>query len=83
MQEELDSVLRKIKNRKSAVLDEIPPEVRKTKELDDIQLRLCNAVYNQNIIDRSTKGCILPFPYKGDLGLAKETHRLPISLSSV
>ena len=32
MQEELDSVLRKIKNRKAAGLDEIPQEVWKTRE---------------------------------------------------
>ena len=31
----------------------------------------CNAVYNQNPIDRWMKGCILPFSKKGDLGLAK------------
>ena len=30
-----------------------------------------DAVYNQNPIDRWMKGCILPFPKKGDLGLAK------------
>ena len=64
-QEELDSVLRKIKNRKAAGLDEIPPEVWKTRQFDDILLRHCNAVYNQNPIDRWTKGCILPFPKKG------------------
>ena len=34
-QEELDSVLIKIKNRNAARLDEIPPEVWKTKEFDD------------------------------------------------
>ena len=44
--EELDSVLRKIKNRKAAGLDEIPPEVWKTKQFDDILLRHWNAVYN-------------------------------------
>ena len=37
-QEELDSVLRKIKNRKAAGLDEIPPEVWKTRKFDDILL---------------------------------------------
>ena len=37
-QEELNSVLRKIKNRKAAGLDEIPPEVWKTKQFDDILL---------------------------------------------
>ena len=70
-QEEHDSVLRKIKNRKAAGLDELPSEVWKTKESDDILLRHCNAVYNQNIIDKWTKRCILPFPKKGDLGIVK------------
>ena len=60
---ELDSVLRKIKNRKAAGLDEIPPVVWKTRQLDDIPLRHCNA-------DRWMKGCILLFPKKGDLKLA-------------
>ena len=68
-QEELDSVLEKLKNRKATGLDEIPPEVWKTRQFDDILLRHCNAVYNQNQIDRWMKGCILPFPKKGDLGL--------------
>ena len=31
----------------------------------------CNAVFNPNMIDRWTKGCILPFPKKDDLGIAK------------
>ena len=69
--EELDSVLRKIKNRKAAGLDEIPPEVWKTRQFDDILLRHWDAVYNQKPIDRWMKGCILPFPKKVDLGLAK------------
>ena len=69
--EELDSVLRKNENRKAVGLDEIPPEVWKTRQFHDLLLRHCNAVYNQNPIDRWMKGCILPFPKKGDLGLAK------------
>ena len=68
MQEELDSVLRKIKNRKAAGLYEILPEVWKTREFDDILLRYCNAIYNQNTMD---KGMHPSFPKKGDLGLAK------------
>ena len=59
-QEELDSVLRKIKNRKAAGLDEIPPEVWKTRQFDDILLRHCNAVYNQNPIDRWIKDAYSP-----------------------
>ena len=69
--EGLYSVLRRIKNKKAAGLDEIPPEVWKTRQFDDILLRQCNAVYSQNRIERWTKECILPFPKKGDLGLAK------------
>ena len=69
--EELDSVLRQIKNRKAAGLDEIPPEVWKSRQFDDILLRHCNTVYNQNPIDRWMKGCFHPFPKKGDLWLAK------------
>ena len=69
--EEPDLVLRKIKNRKAAGLDETPPEVWKTRRFDHILLRQCNAVYNQNPIDRWMKGCILPFPKKGESGLAK------------
>ena len=78
-QEELDPVLRKIKNRKAAGLDEILPEVWKTRQFDDILLRYCNAVYNQNPIDRSMKGCILPFPKKGDLGLAKNYRSITLT----
>ena len=78
-QEELNSVLRKIKNRKAAGLDEIPPEVWKTRQFDDILLRHCNTVYNQNPIDRWMKGCILPFPKKGDLGLAKNYRGITLT----
>ena len=78
-QEELDSFLRKIKNRKAAGLDEIPPEVWKTRQFDDILLRHCNAVYNQKPIDRWMKGCILPFPKKGDLRLAKNCRGITLT----
>ena len=77
--EELDSVLRKIKNRKAAGLDEIPPEVWKTRQFDDILLRHCNAVYNQNPIDRWMKGSILPSPKKVDLGLAKNYRGITLT----
>ena len=69
MQEELNLVLRKIKNRKAAGL-EVPPEVWKTREFDDILLWHCNSIYNQNTIDSWTKGCILLFLKKGDLEFA-------------
>ena len=78
-QEELESVLRKIKNWKPAGLDEIPPEVWKTRQFDDILLRHCNAVDNQNTIDRWMKGYILPFPKKGDLGLAKNYRGITLT----
>ena len=79
--EEHDSVLRKIKNRKAAGLDEIPPpEVWNTRQFDDILLRHCNAVCNQNPIYRWMKGCILPFPKMGDLGLAKNYRGITLTL---
>ena len=49
--QELGVILRKIKNKKVAGFDEIPPEIWKTRKFDDILLQYCNAVYNQNIID--------------------------------
>ena len=45
MEEELDSVLKKIKGRKAADLNEIPAEVIKARKFDDILLRLCNVIY--------------------------------------
>ena len=77
--EELDSVLRQIKNRKVTGLDEITPEVWKTRQFDDILLRHCNVVYNQNPIDRWMKGCIRPFPKKGDLRLAKNYRGITLT----
>ena len=78
-QEELHTVLRKIKLRKAAGLDEIPPEVWKTREFDDILTRSCNAVYNQNTIDRWMKGCVLPLPKKGDLEIAKNYRGITLT----
>ena len=78
-QKELDSVLRKILNRKATGLDEIPPDVWKTREFDDIQLQHCNAVCNQNTTDRWIKGCILPFPKKGDLEIVKNYRGITLT----
>ena len=76
---ELAEVLKKTKNRKAAGLDCIPPEVWKTQKFNDILLQLCNAVYNQNQIDKWTEGCILPFPKKGDLGDAKNYRGITLT----
>ena len=42
-------------------------------------LRHCNAVYNQNTIDRWIEGHILPFPKKGDLGIAKNFRGITLT----
>ena len=42
-----------MKNGKAAGLEEKLPEVWKTRKIDDILLRYCNAVYNQNIGQRA------------------------------
>ena len=60
MEEEFNTDVKTIKSRKAASLDEILPEVWKTKKFDDI-LQLCNAVYKQNIIREMNKRLKLPF----------------------
>ena len=77
--QELDSVQRKILNRKAAGLDEIHLEVWKTREFNNILLQYCNAVYNQNTIDRWTKGCIFLFPKKGDLRITKNYQGITLT----
>ena len=77
-QEKSDMVRTKFKNRNAASLDEIPPEVWKTKKFDEILLWYCNADYNLNTIDRRIKGNIPPFPKKGDLGIAKSYKDITI-----
>ena len=72
MQEELNLVLRKIKNRKAA-------GIWKISELDDLLLQRCNAIYNQSTIDIWTKGCIFPFPKKGDLRIAKNYQGITLT----
>ena len=62
--------MKKLKNKKAPGLDEIPPEVWKTRSFNDILLNSCNATYNQSSIKIWSEGCILPFPKKGDLSLA-------------
>ena len=42
-------------------------------------LQHCNTIYNQNPIDRWMKGCILPFPKKSDLGLAKNYRGITLT----
>ena len=66
---------------KAAALNEIPPEVWKTRQFDDILLWHCNEVYNQNPIDGGLKGCLRPLPKEGDLGLAK--NYWDIALASI
>ena len=75
-QEELDSVLKKIKNRKAGWNS---PGSMEDQTIRWHTARHCNAVYNQNPIDRGMKGCILPFPKKGDHGLAKNYRGITLT----
>ena len=45
----------------------------------EIQFQYCNDIYNQNTIDRWTKGCILPFLKKGDLRIAKNYQGITLT----
>ena len=82
-QEELNVVQTRIKNRNATGIDEIPSEVWKTRKFYDLQLRDCNAVHNQTTIWRWTKGCILPFPKKSDLGIAKNYQVITLTFKAV
>lgn len=77
--DELDKVLKSLKNKKAAGLDGIPPEVWKTRQFDSILLELCNKVYYGQTIEKWTKGCILPFPKKGDLGVTKNYRGITLT----
>ena len=78
---ELKLVLKKLKNKKAAGLDNIPPEVWKTGKFNDLLLYYCNEVYKGNSIQAWTEGCILPFPKKGDL--SQTSNYRGITLTSI
>ena len=78
---ELEEALNKTKSRKACGLDDIPPEVWKTKLFNEELLTFCNKVYDQEAIQRWTEGCILPFPKKGNLG--DVTNYRGITLTSI
>ena len=69
-------------NHKACGLDEIPAEVWKLPDFHQILLNLCNSVYNGDSIDRWTEGCILPFPKKGDLSIAKNYRGITLTAIS-
>ena len=79
--EELSKALRNIKNGKSCGLDNIPAEVWKLENFNDVLLQICNSVYDGNPIEKWRQGCLLPFPKKGDLG--QTTNYRGITLTSI
>ena len=80
--DELVKALKSTQNHKACGLDEIPAEVWKLPEFHQILLNLCNSVYNGDSIDRWTEGCILPFPKKGDLSIAKNYRGITLTAIS-
>ena len=79
MEVEFDVVLKKIKSRKAVGLDEISPEIWKTRKFDDILLRFYNAVYKQDTTEKWTKSCIHYFPKKGVLGITKNYRGITLT----
>ena len=71
--EELDVVLKKIKNRRAVDFDKIPAEVWKKRKFDSIFHWLFTVAYkskNKN----GQKGASFPFPIKGTSELLKTTE---------
>ena len=60
--DELKKSTKIIQNGKSVSLDEIPAEVWKLGEFQEMLLNLCNSVYSQEPIHIWNEGCLLPFP---------------------
>ena len=81
-EEELDAVLNKIKNRKAASLDDIPPAVWKTKQFDNILLSLCYASIKKNTIEKWMKVYILPFHKKGNFGITKNYRSITLTATA-
>ena len=77
--DELKAALQNTKSAKACGLDNIPGEVWKLDDFNDILLQLCNAVCNGNPIDKWRQGCILPFPKKGDLGVASNYRGITLT----
>ena len=81
--EELETVLAKTKLNKSAGIDDIPPEVRKSSYFNDKLLEFCNDVFFQKPIEYWTKGCILPFPKKGDISVTDNYRCITLTCIAV
>ena len=77
--QELNNATKSINNGKACGLDEIPAEVWKLTEFQNILLNFCNSVYSQNQIKRWTEGCLLPFPKKGDISQAKNYRGITLT----
>ena len=60
----LKNSTKSIHNGKAVGLDEIPDEIWKLGEFQEILLNLCNSVYSQEPIDIWNEGCLLNFPKK-------------------
>ena len=79
--QELNNATKIINNGKACGLDEIPAEVWKLTEFQNIFINLCNSVYSQNKIRTWTEGCLLPFSKKGDI--AQANNYRGITLTSI
>ena len=88
---ELTKATKSIKVRKMVgeILDEIPAEVWKLDEFQEILLESCNIfnilysilhrVYSHEIIERCREGYILPFPKKGYLSITKNYRGITLT----
>ena len=77
--DEIIIAVRSIQHGKAVGLDEIPAEVWKLGEFQEILLHFCNSVYNQDPIKRWNEGCLLPFPKKVNLALTKNYRGITLT----
>ena len=77
--DELKTALKNTKYGKACGLDNIPGEVKKMDDFNNVLLQLCIAVYFGNSIDKFRQVCILPFLKKGDLGKASNYRGITLT----
>ena len=80
--EKLLKAIKSMQYGKACGLDEIPVEVWKLEEFHQVLLECCNMVYEQDPISSWRKGCILPFPKKGNLSITKNYRGITLTAIS-
>ena len=82
MKEEFCAVLKKLKTENLQAFTKYPLKFGRRKKIS-IRLQICKLVYKQNTTEKWTKGGIVPFPKKNDLGITTNNKGITLTAKSV